>query len=258
MTPIHALILGIVQGFTEFLPVSSSGHLVLTEHLLGDATGGLTFEIWLHLATLVAVVAALHRDLRRLIVGLVPGGEDTAFARRWVPAIVLGTVPAVLVGLFLKDQVEAVFSSVRWVGADLLLTATILLASRFFPARNAPLTLWRSLTIGVGQALAILPGVSRSGTTLATGVTLGLSGPDAARFSFILSVPVILGAVVLELPALAKLGAASPLVLVAGFVSAAACGYLAIRVVWRVMEQRRLAWFAPYCAILGVIVLIWG
>lgn len=258
MTSLHALILGIVQGLTEFLPVSSSGHLVLVEHLLHDVTGGLTFEIWLHLATLVAVVVALRRDLWRLIRGLFPGSEDQAFARRWVPGIILGTIPAVLVGLGLETQVEQVFDSVRWVGVDLLLTAVILFASRFAAPRNAPLTWWRALAVGVGQALAILPGVSRSGTTLATGVGLGLSGPNAARFSFILSVPVILGAVVLKLPELARLGASSPMILAVGFASAAAFGYLAIRVVWRVMEQRRLAWFAPYCALLGLIVLLWG
>jgi len=260
MTFLDSIILGLVQGLTEFLPVSSSGHLVLVEHLLGSSQGGLTFEIWLHLATLCAVVVALRRDLFRMLQALIPGSnpEDAAFGRRWILATVVGTLPAVAVGLFLKDAVESVFASVRWVGIDLLVTAVILFLSRFFPGRGASLTPLRAFAIGCAQAVAIMPGISRAGSTLTAGLAVGLSGIDAARFSFILSLPAILGAVVLELSALADLGASSPAVLAGGFVTAALSGYAAIRVVWKVMENRRLALFAPYCALLGLAVLLWG
>lgn len=256
----HALLLGLIQGLTEFLPVSSSGHLVIGRHLLGITEGGLTFEIWVHLATLVSVLAALGSDIRSVLRSLVPG---TAFpgvqaGRRIALGVVVGTIPAVLVGLFLKDSVEAAFTSVRLVGFDLMVTAGILFASRYFRGGSAQVTPGRSLLIGLAQAMAILPGISRSGATLTAGLAMGLSGVEAARFSFMLAIPVILGAVVLDLPALAEMGASSPGALIAGFLSASLSGYLAIRIVWKVMEQGRLALFAPYCALIGLVVLIWG
>lgn len=260
MSPLDALILGLVQGLTEFLPVSSSGHLVLGRHLLGVAEGGITFEIWVHLATLVAVLVALGGDIRRILRSFFPGAapETVRMGRDLTVGVLVGTVPAVLVGLFLKDQVEAAFTSVRLVGIDLLATSLILFVSRFFPGGTARLTPLRALFIGGAQALAVLPGISRSGSTLTAGLMGGLSGVDSARFSFMLAIPVILGAVVMELPALADLGASSPGALVAGFLSAAGSGYLAIRIVWRVMERGRLALFAPYCAAVGLLALIFG
>jgi undecaprenyl-diphosphatase len=256
----YTLILGLVQGLTEFLPVSSSGHLVLAQYFLGVLGGGLALEIWLHLATLVAVVVALRADLFRVLRSFLPGAtsEDRAYGRRLTVATIVGTIPAALVGLFLKDLVEGAFVSVRLVGVDLLITAGILVVSRFFTGGTATLTPTRGLLIGIAQALAILPGISRSGSTLTAGVVSRLSGVDAARFSFMLSIPAILGAVVLELPALADLGTTSPAALGVGFLSAAVTGYVAIRVVWRVMERGRLAVFAPYCALLGIAALFWG
>jgi undecaprenyl-diphosphatase len=260
LTPWNAFTLGIIQGLTEFLPVSSSGHLVLGRELLGLKPGGISFEIWLHLATLVAVVAALGSDIKRALAGILPGAEKetAAFGRQLAVGTIVGTIPAVVVGLLFKDMVESAFTSVRLVGVDLLITAGILFVSRFFAGGTSPLTPGRALAVGAAQALAILPGISRSGATLTAGLATGLSGVDAVRFSFILSIPAILGAVVLELPALASLGAASPAGLAVGFVTAAASGYVAIRIVWRVMERGRLIVFAPYCAVLGIVAVIWG
>jgi len=260
VAPFDALWLGLVQGLTEFLPVSSSGHLVLAGRLLHLTMDGVAFEIWLHVATLTAVVAALWRDIAGIVRGILPGAPREASRRAWVMvgAIFVGTLPAVAVGLFAKDAVEASFSSVRLVGIDLLLTAVILSLSRFRRPGDAPLTLKRGFLIGVAQAIAILPGVSRSGSTLATGSLLGLRGADAARFSFLLSVPAILGAVVLDAHELSSLGQNEPLALAIGFIAAAVSGYLAIRIVWRVMERGRLAVFAPYCAIVGIIAILIG
>ena len=260
LTPWHAFILGLIQGLTEFLPVSSSGHLVLGREALGLEPGGITFEIWLHLATLAAVVVALWSDIKRVLAGILPGAgsENAVFGRRLVVGMVVGTIPAVLVGFTLKEMIESAFTSVRLVGMDLLITAGILYLSRFFKSGTSVLTPGRALLIGTAQALAILPGISRSGATLTAGLMTGLSGVDAVRFSFMLSIPAILGAVVLELPALASLGAASPVGLVIGFVTASVSGYVSIRIVWRVMERGRLALFAPYCAVLGIAAVVWG
>jgi undecaprenyl-diphosphatase len=259
LDPVSSLLLGLVQGLTEFLPVSSSGHLVLTERLFG-VEAPLAFEVWLHVATLAAVLVALRRDVGTMLRSLDPRarGEETRRARVWILALVAGTVPAAVVGLTAADAVEAAFTSVRLVGVDLLLTALVLFASRFLPPRALPLTPLRGLGIGVAQALAILPGVSRSGMTLVAGLGLGLSGVESARFSFLLAVPAILGAVVLQLPELGALGGESPLALALGFLSAAVSGYGAVRIVWRVMERGRLAAFAPYCLLLGIVVLLWG
>ena len=260
MTAVESLVLGLVQGLTEFLPVSSSGHLVLAGRALGLTMNGVAFEIWLHLATLAAVVVALRRDILVMTRSLFPGGppDDRRRGRGLVIGVVVGTIPAVVVGLLAKDPIEAAFSSVRLVGMDLLLTAAILTLSRWFPGGNAPLTAWRALVIGVGQSLAILPGVSRSGTTLTAGLMLGLSGRESARFSFLLSLPAILGAVVLDFHELAALRHSEPAALAIGFVASLVSGYLAIKVVWRVMERGRLIAFAPYCALLGLAALLIG
>lgn len=258
MSPLDAFFLGLIQGLTEFLPVSSSGHLVVLSRVLGE--GGLTFDVWLHLATLVAVAAALRREIVTILRSLSPGagGESAAWGRRMVVGVIVGTIPAVIVGLLLKDAVETAFTSIRVVGIDLIVTAVILWISRRFVGGSKRLTPMRAWWVGVGQALAILPGISRAGTTLATGLAMGLPGVEAARFSFILSMPAILGAVVLDLPALAGLGSTAPAALAVGFVTAALSGYAAVRIVWRVMERGRLALFAPYCALLGIVVLVWS
>ena len=260
MSWLEAFFLGLVQGLTEFLPVSSSGHLVLFGKLLGVSTEGLTWEVWLHLATLTAVVIALWPDLLGMLRSLGPGtaSEDRRASRQLVWGVVIGTVPALFAGLLLKDLVEAAFASVRLVGLDLIFTAGILFASRFFSGGSATLTSGRAFLVGCAQALAILPGISRAGCTLTVGLMMGLPGVEAARFSFILSVPVILGAVALEFSSLLSLGSTAPIPLAVGFLTAAASGYLAIRIVWRVMERGRLAIFAPYCALVGAVLLLWG
>ena len=257
---LEAALLGLVQGLTEFLPVSSSGHLVLAERLLGITQSGLAFEIWLHVATLFAVAAALAREIGALCRGLVSPADPAERTRSWqfVLAIVVGTIPAALVGLTAKEAIEGAFASIRWVGVDLLFTALVLAASRAFPGGQRQANPLRGFLVGVAQAVAILPGVSRSGMTLTAGLALGFSPAEAVRFSFLLAVPAILGAVVLDFAALRELGAASPGALGAGFVTAALSGIVAIRLVWRLMQQGRLQIFAPYCALLGLAALLLG
>jgi undecaprenyl-diphosphatase len=251
----QAFVLGLVQGLTEFLPVSSSGHLVLAERLLGLESVGLSFEVWVHLGTLVAVGAALYRELLDMAAVFLPSADPARrrAGKRWWVAVLVGTIPAVVVGLAAKDAVETAFASVRVVGVNLIVTAAILFASRFFRGGDAAVTPRRALLIGAAQALAILPGISRSGATLTAGWMLGLSGPQAARFSFLLAFPAILGAGVLEAQNLAAMD--RPAVLAVSFLTACVSGYAAIRMVWRVMAAGRLHWFAPYCAAVGALVL---
>ena len=260
----EALVLGIVQGVTEFLPISSSGHLVLVPAALGWASPTLVFDTTVHLATLVAVVAVFWRDLLRLIIswcqGLWKGQPFKATESRLAWWVILGTVPGILAGLFLEKTFESFFASPHAVGAFLLLTALLLVLAEIFGRRRRDLTgiTWLdSLLIGIGQAAAIAPGVSRSGTTIAVGMFRGLTREASARFSFILSVPIIAGAGLTQLVKLVRYGnlsAEAPLLLI-GFVSAAICGYAAIRLLLAYLRKRPLYPFTVYCVVVGILAL---
>ena len=266
----EAVALGMVQGLTEFLPISSSGHLVLAQHLLGIREPQLAFAVAVHLGTLAAVVWAMRQELAEVVRGValwpralrgrVKGPQERAMMRlaAWVA---LGTVPAALVGLFLGDAVEVLFGQPRAVAAALALTGILLWISPARPARPVALRAsgpGRALAIGVAQALAVVPGISRSGATVAAGLWCGLDGPDAARFSFLLSVPAILGAAALAFvkAAVGQLTAPPPGAMVAGMVAAALTGYAAIAFFLRVLQRGRLRWFSAY--LWAVAALAWA
>jgi undecaprenyl-diphosphatase len=269
MSILQALLLGLVQGATEFIPVSSSGHLVLVPWLLGWPTPSLAFDTMVHWGTLVAVVAYFWRTWRLLITAwvraLVHWDWGNPLARLgWM--LIIGTVPAAVIGYFLEDWFESLFSEPVWVSIFLLGTATILVLSEWLGrlsfaaggARQMDSLSWpHALLIGTGQAAAIAPGISRSGATMALGLSGGLQRADAARFSFLLSTPIILGAGVLQLTQLAaepNALAQVPLLLV-GFVVAAVSGYVCIGVLIRYLQRGRLYPFAIYCACLGIACL---
>jgi len=252
------LLLGVIQGLTEFLPVSSSGHLVLAQHWLGiDAPGALT-EVALHVATLLSVVIVYWHDIIAIFA-----------QRRWsyLGLLALGTVVTVAIALPAKDWVEALTDAEyapRVVGAMLLITALWLVLADLRLKRNAtkdePTWLGAGL-IGVAQAIAVLPGISRSGATIGAGVLRGVGRAQAARFSFMLSVPVILGAGILKaqnvVPALES-GAINAAGLGLAFIAALVFGVLAIYLVLWLLKRARLSYFAAYCALLGIAALIAG
>jgi undecaprenyl-diphosphatase len=260
----EALILGIVQGVTEFLPISSSGHLVILPAALGWVSPPLVFDATVHLATLLAVVAFFWRDLLRLIVAWWQGLQRCQPFRttesRLAWWVILGSVPGVLVGIFLEETFESLFASPHAAGAFLLLTALLLILSEVLGRRRREFTeiTWLdSLLIGIGQAASIAPGLSRSGTTISVGMFCGLTREAAARFSFILSVPIIIGAGLLQLVKLVRHGslmAEAPLLLV-GFVSAAVCGYVSIRLLLAYLRKRPLYPFSVYCVVVGILAL---
>jgi undecaprenyl-diphosphatase len=268
VTLLQALVLGIVQGATEFLPVSSSGHLVLVPWLLGwqlDPGVAFVFDVLVQLGTLAAVIAFLWRDLvslaRAALAGLVQRRPLATAEARLAWLIAVATIPAALAGILFKDVVERAFASPAAVSAFLLLTAALLYASERLgrPRRDLPsLTVADALWVGLAQALALLPGVSRSGATIAGGLGRGLHRPEAARLSFLMSVPVFLGAGLVATRDLAAsphaLTQAPPLVV--GFVTAAVVGYLAIRWLLAYLARRPLTPFAVYCLLAGVAGLI--
>jgi undecaprenyl-diphosphatase len=260
----QALILGIVQGMTEFLPISSSGHLVLLPAALGWASPPLVFDTTVHLATLIAVVAVFWHDLYILIVswwrGLQRGQPFATTESRLAWWVIIGTVPGILAGLFLEKTFESLFASPHAVGGFLLLTALLIALAEVFGRRKRDLqtiTWLDGLLIGIGQAAAIAPGLSRSGTTISVGMFRGLTREAAARFSFILSVPIIAGAGLAQLTKLVTSGgisAEAPLLFV-GFVAAAVSGYAAIRLFLAYLRKRPLYPFTVYCVVVGILAM---
>jgi undecaprenyl-diphosphatase len=244
-----AALLGLVQGVSEFLPISSDGHLVMFETLLGVGAGegGLSFVIAVHVGSLVALLIFYRARILALARGLF-ARESAALAH--VAKLALGTLPAVAVGLTLKDRVEEAFHTPWLAGAGLLLTGTFLITTkRTQPRATAPAPSFaQALAIGCAQALAILPGVSRSGSTIALSLALGVAPLAAAEFSFLLGIIAILGAALLDLPALLDAGAtsaATPMLL--GAAMAALSGLAALALFVRLLASQRFHSFAYYC-----------
>ncbi|MGB9920339.1 MAG: undecaprenyl-diphosphate phosphatase [Moorellales bacterium] len=252
LTAGEAVTLGLVQGLTEFLPISSSGHLVIFQHWLGVSTPGLLFEVLVHFGTLLAVVLAFWPDIALIL------------RRPWhkmMVLIVVGTVPTVLMGVLLEPVFGAAFESTGVVGAALVITGCLLWwAGRCRPGRKqlATTSLLDALAVGFGQGLAITPGLSRSGTTIAFALLRGLERGMAARYSFLLSIPAVLGATLWEARGLTSqpAGMAVPAEYWLAAAVAALSGYAAIRVLLAVLERGRLHYFSYYCWLLGGIVLV--
>lgn len=252
----EAIVLGIVQGLTEFLPVSSSGHLVIAETLLDVPTPGVFVEVALHLATLVSVLIVYRRRVAALAVGTLR--RDPA-ALRYVGLLLLASVPAGIVGVFFKDAIEAAFDTPWVTGVMLLITGLLLWSTRFLRERSwldGPRTR-SAVVMGVAQAFAILPGISRSGSTITAGLWGRLQGDRAAEFSFLMSVIAISGAVVLQLgeigESLRQVGGAS---ILAGFLTAMVAGVAAIRFLLWLLRRQTFYTFAYYVWIVGGLFLI--
>lgn len=245
-----ALLLGLVQGLTEFFPVSSSGHLVLAQAILGVHANGILMEVVLHVATALVVVGYY----REKAVDLLRPRFDEA-RNRYRLAIIVGLIPTGIVGVLLKDRIEALFERPGPTIAALAFTGVFLLATRFAPPRERRITLRIAFVIGVAQAIAILPGISRSGATIACALFLGVRRDEAAEFSFLLSVPAILGAALLTAREMSAEAAGGGVVLPAllGGVAAALSGYLALRLLVRLVVKGRFYRFGWYCLALALV-----
>lgn len=263
MSVIEAIILGIVQGLTEFLPVSSSGHLQIAKEILGvQIPDNLTFDVMLHAATVLSTVVVLWSEVRRLFAGLFSfrWNDETAY----VAKILISMIPIGVVGFALKDILNAMLASqhiLTVVGAMLLLTA-VLLAFAYFakPRQRETLSFRDAFIIGLGQACAAMPGLSRSGTTIATGLLLGNRRETVAHFSFLMILPPIVGEALLDIAggdfaAAAGVGVWS---MVAGFAAAFIVGCLACRFMINMVKRGKLIWFALYCAAVGLFTLVYS
>lgn len=261
MTFWQAVLLGIVQGLTEFLPVSSSGHLVILQNWLGIAEGTFRFDVVVHLGTLVAVLVALRQDWLPIVRDLL-GGREGGEGRKRFWHLVVATLPVAVVGLLFKDLIEPLFRSAAAAGLMLLVTGLILWftdrqVDRSPKARTvADIGTLDALWIGCGQALAVLPGLSRSGSTIGTGLLRGLDRESAARFAFLMAIPAIAGATVLELKDLIAGAAVETIPLVVGFLAALLSGYAAIALFLRFLRAGSLKGFALYTWIVGIVVTL--
>lgn len=258
MDTLQAILLGIVQGLTEFLPVSSSGHLQLANELLGtnlDPESDLTFSLTLHAATVLSTIVVLWAEIWRLIKGVF--SRTFTQEQAYVLKIVISMIPIGIVGLFFKDYIEIAFSSIVVVGVMLLVTALLLTFAYYAKPRVKEQLSYRdAFIIGLSQAVAVLPGLSRSGTTIATGLLLGNNKQSIAQFSFLMVLPPILGNALLDCLKGDFGGGVDTIPLVAGFLAAFITGCLACKWMIDVVKRGKLIWFAVYCAVAGIVALL--
>ncbi len=258
MTVFEALLLGLIQGLTEFLPVSSSGHLVLGKLLLGVEVNNVTFEILVHAATVLATITVFYKYIWEVIKGSLTFKYNPQ--SEYLLKIFLSMAPVMVVGLFFKDQVEALFGEGGLlVGCMLLVTALLLYFSSRSKDQGRDISYRDAFIIGIAQAFAVIPGISRSGATISTGLMLGNSRSNMAQFSFLMVLIPILGQAFLELvgggftPAKSGIPTAS---LVAGFLAAYISGVAACRAMIELVKRGGLKWFALYCLIAGLVTII--
>ncbi len=278
MTLLQAFILGIVQGLTEFLPISSSGHLVIGQHLFGLRHADLAFDVSVHVGTLGAVVIYFRRDIRALLLSLLRWRSSAPQASmsadrpdidaRLAVLIFWGSIPTALIGMVLKRYEATLFASPQIAGAMLIVTGCILYLTRRpqISAQNDPgsmrpmgaITLRDSLLMGIVQGLAVMPGISRSGTTIAAGLFTGLAPQAAARFSFLLSIPAVAGAALLVLTDALAQGQVKPAPCLVGGLTALVVGYAALAILVYLIGRGKLFTFAPYCWMAGIAAIAVG
>ena len=248
---VEVTLLSVLQGIAEFLPISSSGHLVLGKHLLGMQELGMRIDIFLHVGTLLAIFAFYFSVIRRIVVNL---------EWSYMLKVVVSAVPAGIVGVLFKDQLEAAFASQKMVGVALLFTGAVLTATRFLPKGGKDVSFLRALWMGLAQAVAILPGVSRSGMTLAAARAAKVDAEKSAEFSFLMSAPPIAGAALLELRKSLKVAEAATTevswgLTVYGCILAAVVGYFSLKLLVKSLKGRWFWLFGPYCLVAGLLVL---
>ena len=261
---VRSIVFGIVQGLTEFLPVSSSGHLEIAKYVMGDdsvAQQSMMMTVVLHFATALSTIVVFRKEIGEIVSGLFKPSEDRS--EFWFCVkIVLSMIPAAIVGVCFDEQIETLFSQqMLLVGLMLLVTGALLLMADRAKTTEKPVSVVNAVIIGISQAIAILPGISRSGATISTSVLLGIDREKAARFSFLMVVPLIFGKMAKDVLSAVKDGttlvdAGQMLPLTIGFVAAFVTGLVACLWMIRLVKACQLTWFSIYCFIVGVLVII--
>lgn len=255
------IFLGVIQGLTEFLPISSSGHLVLAEKILGGkASTGLIFEVLVHFATMVSVVIYFRKKIGEIIGGLLPPyNVDSKPYLKFTGIIIVGTIPAVVIGLLLEDRIEIAFGSSKITSFMLIVTALILLSTRLRSYGDKEISYGSGFLVGLGQAAALLPGISRSGTTISAALHLKINPAEAAEFSFLLSLPAVFGATILKSFAISGESMSGSIagIYLAGAIAAFVVGYLSIAWLMRLIKKGQFFYFGIYCLAIGITGIIW-
>jgi undecaprenyl-diphosphatase len=261
MDVLDAIILGIIQGLTEFLPVSSSGHLEIAKAILGDESlpkDSLLFTVILHFATALSTIVIFRKDIGVILKGLFQFKWNEELQFSW--KIILSMLPATFIGLFYEEELEQLFGgNIRFVGAMLLVTAVLLLLADLSKKTSKNVTFKDAAIIGISQAIAMLPGISRSGATISTSVMLGNDKSKAARFSFLMVVPLILGKVAKDiLGGEITIESSNFTPLLIGFIAAFVSGLFACTLMIRLVKKSKLKYFSIYCAVVGVVAIVFG
>ena len=252
MTLVDAIILGSIQGITEFLPISSSGHLVIAQSLLGLKLPGNIIEVVTHLGTLFSVIIVFRKDIVKYFFDF-----KNPLTKKYILCLFIGTIPALIIGLSAKSFILLFFESIKMVSFSLIFTGVILFLSRKRNNKKSKINYKNSLLIGISQALAIIPGISRSGITISTGLLLGMNAKDTARFSFLLAIPAISGAGLitaidmLDQPVLISFN-----IMFAALASSFVVGYLSLKWFLGIFENGKLHYFGFYCIAIGLIILL--
>jgi len=250
---IQAFILGIVQGITEFLPISSSGHLVLAQHFMGVEAPGVLLEVILHMGTLCAILFYYYEDIMQLIYSAFRDQENS---RIYIIQLIIATIPALLCGFFFKNMIETTFT-VSLVQYMLLVTGLVVGSTFFFQNRpREEIILISALFIGLAQVLAFIPGISRSGITISVAIMMGIHHEKAAKFSFFMAIPILLGAGLFQLFTIDPQSSLSGLPLLIGFISSAVTGYLVINWLIAVISKGKFYLFSLYCFMVSLFSFI--
>ena len=253
MSWIEAVILGVIQGLTEFLPISSSGHLVLVQYLLKIDNAGVLLEIVLHLGTLLSILFYYYKDLKKLIINAYYGKKEY---RDYIGYLFIATIPAVCTGLYLNEMIELAFniSFVQWM---FMVSGLVLGSTYFFRNRSKTNIGWFiACCIGLAQSLALFPGISRSGVTISIAIIMGVKNKEAAKFSFYMAIPILIGAGILQMLTIESLSNISLMPLFIGFLSAAFSGYLVMCWLIGVISKGKFYLFSIYCIIISILLLL--
>ena len=247
---LQAFTLGIIQGLTEFLPISSSGHLVLAQHLMDVDTPGILLEVVLHMGTLAAIFIYYYDDIKHILHSAIKGSANS---RLYIIYLIIATIPAACAGLLFKEIIETTFtiSIVKWM---LVITGLIVGSTYFFQNRpKKELVLMTALCIGLAQVISLLPGISRSGLTISVALIVGIEHEKATKFAFFMAIPILLGAGIIQMVSIEAQICISPVSLLVGFISSAFTGYLVINWLLAVILQGRFYLFSLYCFVVSLL-----
>ena len=250
MRIIDAILLGIIQGVTEFLPISSSGHLVIGNYFLGIENNNILFEVFVHLGTLFAIFYFYKKDIHQILKGIINKEKESL---NYLFLIVTATIPAIFTGLLFNNQIKNLYH-IEWVSIFFIITGVVLFLSNFSREKTPTINIIFALIIGASQAIAILPGISRSGITIGVALLLGVYRKEAAKFSFFMAIPIILGAVFLELVNLDNINFLQIYNLCAGFLTSAIIGYFSISLLIKLIDKLHFWKFSIYLLLISIVI----